>query len=146
MIQPNPYHAANPINAKLAPAAIPRNSVLHGAHQRDGEVDPERNSERQQARSGAKRCDNQRSASAFPSVYNAVKRRWCDQQTDTAQHKQQSNGIDDLGLRRQSIEPLLEGAVKLEAEQYLGAEHQRARFVKGSLYLAAQRHGQSASA
>ena len=40
----------------------------------------------------------------------------------------------------------LEGAVKLEAEQYLGAEHQRARFVQGSLHLAAQRHGQWFSA
>ena len=146
MIQPNPYHAASPINAKLAPETISENCVLQDAHQRNGEIDPERNSERQQARCRANRCDDQRSASAFTSVYNAMEGRWCNQQTDAAQYKQQSNGIADLGLRRQGIEPLLEGAVKLEAEQYLRAEHQRARFVKGRLYLAVERHRQPISA
>ena len=119
---------------------------MHGAHQREGEVDTQRGGERQQARCGAKRCNAQCSASAIPSIYNAMEGGWSDQQADTAQHKQQSNGVDHLGLRSQCIEPLLEGAVELKAQQYLGAEHQCARFVKGSLHFAAERHGQWFSA
>ena len=122
------------------------NSILYDADQRDCEVDPKRDGERREARCGAKRRDDQRSSSAFPSIRNALEGRWCDQQPDTAQHKQQSNGIGDHSRRRQGVEPRLEGTVKLEAEQDLGAEHQRARFVKGGLHLATERHGQSGSA
>ena len=56
MIQPNPYHAPTPINAKLAPATIPEDCVLRCASARYGEIDPECHSERRQARCGTKTC------------------------------------------------------------------------------------------
>jgi hypothetical protein len=45
------------------------------------------------------------------------------QQADACQHEAQRNGIQELHLRRQGIEPLLERAMKLETKEYLRPKH-----------------------